>query len=180
MRKIINAVLWALLYFVGVFAGECLGFIHPFFWLYFGFFAAIFAAWPYVKLNQKHPVFGMALLAAGIWLGIYLILGEGHKTFFIGGIVLAVIAEALRLCGGYGSKKSICLSYCALALIPFAKTIIILTKPDFVLQNTVEEMGQTYADQMFAMPNSWLFWVMVAATLAVAYILSSIFCRKKN
>jgi len=182
MKKTLSAIGLALLFFVAWFAAECLGFVSPFCWLYFGLIAAVLAAWPYAILCKKHPVFGMALLAFGVWFLAYIAMGEMNPAtnpsgFWIS-IGLAVVAEILRrACGGYRSRSSVRASYLALSLVPVAKTSVMFFRPEYCHQVTIEEMGEQYAEKLFALTTPGIAIGVDIAILIVAFLCISFFTR---
>ena len=184
MKQVINVALWSVAYFVAFLAAECIGFIHPFCYLFFGLFAAVLCAWPYAKLCQNHPVSGMALVCVATVIIIYTVMGEvsGFKLLFVwGGLALGLVAEIIAaLAGERGSQMNIALSYLPLSLIPFASTAFMWQSPTHMYAETIEEMGTEYADAMQPLFLSWLNVAMILVTLAVAYGCAMLCTRGKK
>ena len=181
MKKLLDVLLWVVLYFVAFLAADCLGFIHPFLYLFFALAAAILCAWPYVKLNQKHPVTGMGVLISAFTVCIFAAMGEAKMDFVAISLGLGIVADAVRyLAGPYGSAKSICASYPILALMPFSAVLFLWTAPDHMYAPTLEEMGEAYANAMQPLFNAGLEVGMILLTLALAYGCAWFFTRKRN
>lgn len=171
---------WAILYFVAMLLGACAGFLHPFCWVYSAVLVALLGAWPYVRLTQSYPVFGMALLVAVVNIGLNM-LGEGDGQFALIAILIGLLAEAVRKLGSdYDSESSVRLSYTVFALTPFANTLRMWISRDASMVQTVEEMGQEYADKMPSVLNPWLLALMVVLTMAVAWFSSALFYQKEK
>jgi len=179
MKKVIYPVLWALLYFIAILAADIAGFLHAFLFINFGLLAAVLAAWPYVKLNQKHPVFGMSLLVVAVWMLLFFLIGEGKPVFYIGGAVLAVIAEILRMAfGPYGSRRSIAASYMALSLVPYTASGFMFTDIPLYLKLTAEEMGEKYAAGMTQILHPEITIACAAVTILIAWLMVRLFAKK--
>ena len=52
-KMIVGAVLYTLLYIGIIYASLCLGYIHPFFWVYASLVSSVFAGIPYLYLTSK-------------------------------------------------------------------------------------------------------------------------------
>lgn len=52
-KMIVGTVLYALLYIGIIYASLCLGYIHPFFWVYASLVSSVFAGIPYLYLTAR-------------------------------------------------------------------------------------------------------------------------------
>lgn len=180
MKKVLNVALWVILYFVAYLASECLGFLHPFCFLYFGLFAAALCAWPYSRLVSKHPVPGMAIMSVAVVLIVYILVGEVKEFKLLsvwGSLALGLVAEIVRYLVT-DKRKAIIYSYLPLSLIPFTSTEYMWSSPTHMYAETVEEMGTSYADTMQPLFNGWLEAGMVVVTLLVAFFCIKIFTNR--
>lgn len=178
MKKIAIAFGFMLLYFVATVVCACLGFLHPFLWVYSAIPCAVLGAWPYFKLLEKFPLPGMAVLTAIVFVGMHLLMGEGDGLLVLLASLIAVVAEGLRLVGGYASAKGRILSYMAFSLMPLANTLRMWLKPEESMQITVDEMGTEYADKMVNVLSCGLLIAMVVLTVALAFVMGKLLLRK--
>lgn len=179
MKKVLDVLLWAVLYFVAFLAADCLGFLHPFLYLFFALAAAILCAWPYVKLSQKHPAPGMAIIPVALTVLLFAVMGEAKMDFVAIALCLALVAEAVRyLAGPYDSPRSIRASYPVVSLIPFSAVLFMWTSPGHMYPETIEEMGQAYADKMQPLFNIGLEAGMIVLTLGIAYCAARLLTKK--
>ena len=63
-KMIVGAVLYMLLYIGIIYASLCLGYIHPFFWVYASLVSSVFAGIPYLYLTARWQKFGVGTLFA--------------------------------------------------------------------------------------------------------------------
>lgn len=171
IRSVISVILLSLAVIFIQFAASFLGFVHPFFWVYSAAFAAFFAAFPYIALQKRYPVFGMALLPAIILLALNFLLGECDAQAVIFTILIAVLAEIFRLfMGGYHSKHGRVASYLMFSLLPFANTLRIWVTPEDSKIQTVAEMGAEYGVQMETLVSMvWLLPTMIFVTVCISF-----------
>ncbi len=182
-KKILNAILWSLLYVVAFFVADAFGFLHPFLWVYFGLIAAVLTAYPYVKLCKNHRVFGMALLPVLFLMIAFYIVKEfdgQNMQLPIVSIAIALAAEGMRrFIGGYNSEASVVSSYCLLALIPTVDSMILWLRPEYVLKMTENEMGEKYMEQMEAVSQIWIL-LLVTLVIVILAFASAIFVNRKT
>ncbi len=161
----------ALLYVVAVSLFELVGFFHPFFWTYSAVFAAVAAAWPYFKLNQRYPMPGIAILCAVLLLLLNFIFGQGHEYFALGCVLLGCIAEGLRkFLGNYRQSRGVIASYAAMSLIPFSKSIVLWIDYDTAMELIISRMGDIYAAVMGRMLSKYMLLAMIILTLILAVL----------
>ncbi len=180
MKKLLYVLLWAVLYFVAFLAADCLGFLHPFLYLYSALAAAILCAWPYVKLNQKHPVTGMAIIPVALMVFLFAAIGEAKMDFVAIALLIGLVAEAVRhLAGPYDNPRSIRASYPVVSLIPFSAVLFLWTAPGHMYPETMQEMGKAYADKMQPLYNIGLEIGMIVLTIIIAYVCCYLLTKKK-
>ena len=171
MERAIRVIALALLYVIAVSAVELVGYFHPFFWTYSAVFAAVTAAWPYFKLNQQHPMPGMAILCAVLLLLLNYIFGQGHEYFALGCVVFGCIAEGLRkLIGNYRDRRGVIASYAVMSLIPFSKSIVLWIDYETAMQLIINNMGDIYAAVMGRMLSKYMLLAMIVLTVVFALI----------
>lgn len=167
-----------LLYFVATVVCACLGFLHPFLWVYSALPCAILGAWPYCKLLEKYPLPGMAVLTTVVFVALHLLMGEGDLLLVGLAAVIGIVAEGVRRVSGYEASKGRMLSYMVISLLPLANTLRMWLKPEQSMQITVDEMGESYAEQMQGVLEVWLLVVMVILTVALACFMFKVLNRK--
>ena len=171
MERAIRVIALALLYVIAVSVVELVGYFHPFFWTYSAVFAAVTAAWPYFKLNQQHPMPGMAILCAVLLLLLNYIFGQGHEYFALGCVVFGCIAEGLRkLFGNYRDRRGVIASYAVMSLIPFSKSIVLWIDYETAMQLIINNMGDIYAAVMGRMLSKYMLLAMIVLTVVFALI----------
>lgn len=171
IKSFFVALGWSALYLLVVFAAECLGFLHPFLWVYGALFAAPFAAWAYHKLVSNYPYPCITLMPALLLVVVHLATGEGDGLFLILAAVVVLLTELVRYFAGcYRSAASRRWSYAIFALLPFANTLRMWIQPEQSMLQTAEEMGEQYAARMADVLSPWLLCLCVFATMVVAYI----------
>jgi len=69
-KMIVGAVLYTLLYIGIIYASLCLGYIHPFFWVYASLVSSVFAGIPYLYLTTRWQKFGVGTLFAFLVAGL--------------------------------------------------------------------------------------------------------------
>ncbi|MBQ9556080.1 MAG: MptD family putative ECF transporter S component [Muribaculaceae bacterium] len=171
MERAIKVIGLALLYVVAVSLFELVGFFHPFFWTYSAVFAAVVAAWPYFKLNQRYPMPGIAILCAVLLLLLNFIFGQGHEYFALGCVLLGCIAEGLRkFLGNYRQSRGVIASYAVMSLIPFSKSIVLWIDYDTAMELIISQMGDIYAAVMGRMLSKYMLLAMIILTLILAVL----------
>ena len=175
-KMIVGTILYALLYIGIIYASLCLGYIHPFFWVYASLVSSVFAGIPYLYLTARWQKFGVGTLFAFLVAGACALMGEG--TILLIGIMTDVIRRAI------GNKRiaGVRISYLLLALIPFGRTIVIWTDRTKEIAEQAAEMGKAYGDTMEAITPIWMLVVMIIITVIVAFLAERIVekCMKKS
>lgn len=181
IKSFFIALGWSALYLLIVFAVECLGFIHPFLWVYCALFAAPFSVWAYHKLVSNYPYPCITLMPALLLVVVHLATGEGDSLFLILAAAIVTLTELVRYCAGrittsqvgstaYQTATSRRWGYAIFALLPFANTLRMWVCPEESMAITAEEMGEQYAAWMTDILSPWLLCACVIATMTIAYI----------
>ena len=169
MQRAIKLVGLALLYVVAFLIVELLGMSHPYLWTYSAVPAAVLAAWPYYKLNERYPLPGIAMLCAVLLLMINFLFGQGHIVFALGCVILGFIAEGFRkFLGNYRSRKGTIASYIVMAFIPFTKTCVWWI--NFELASDMSLYN--YEDIYYATKGRMLSYPILGTMLTLTLILS--------
>ena len=179
MKKSLSILALTLCYYAATLACLFIGALHPFLWVYGALTCAVLAAWPYCRLVNQHPYPGMALLVTTVSVIINMALGEGDMLYVSLALAIGLVAEGVRVIGGYKSLTSQILGYCVIALLPFANTLRMWILPEESMQITLEEMGADYADKMKDVLPVWLLVCMVLVTILLAAIMAMVCNRKR-
>lgn len=181
-KMIVGTVLYALLYIGIIYASLCLGYIHPFFWVYASLVSSVFAGIPYLYLTARWQKFGVGTLFAFLVAGACALMGEG--TIFNWGLILliGILADIIRCAIGNKRIAGVRISYLLLALIPFGRTIVIWTNRAEEIADQAAEMGKAYGDTMEAITPIWMLVVMIIVTIIVAFLAERVVekCMKKS
>ena len=98
-KMIVGTVLYALLDIGIIYASLCLGYIHPFFWVYASLVSSVFAGIPYLYLTARWQKFGVGTLFAFLVAGACALMGEGTilnwGLILLIGIMTDVVAQLL-------------------------------------------------------------------------------------
>jgi len=176
MKNCMKIIGWSLLYFVAAFAGMMLGFFHPFLWVYNAIFVALLAAWPYFRLVKNWPVIGITLCPLAVCVGLNTAIGEGDLLYVVLALTVGLLTEIVRA-GNRSSRCSMVAGYMVFSLLPFSNTLRMWIAPEVSMQQTVEEMGQVYADRMVGVISPWMLFLGLACTLCVALVMGLLFTR---
>ncbi|OKZ61013.1 MAG: hypothetical protein BHV88_24280 [Clostridiales bacterium 41_12_two_minus] len=172
---IVGTILYALLYIGIIYASLCLGYIHPFFWVYASLVSSVFAGIPYLYLTARWQKFGVGTLFA------FLVAGG---TILNWGLILliGIMTDVIRRAIGNKRIAGVRISYLLLALIPFGRTIVIWTDRTKEIAEQAAEMGKAYGDTMEAITPIWMLVVMIIITVVVAFLAERIVekCMKKS
>ena len=169
-KMIVGAVLYTLLYIGIIYASLCLGYVHPFFWVYAAFVSSVFAGIPYLYLTARWQKFGVGTLFAFLVAGACALMGEG--TLLNWGLILliGILTDVIRCAIGNKNIAGVRISYLLLALIPFGRTIVIWTNRTEEIADQAAEMGKAYGDTMEAIIPIWMLVVMIIVTVVVAFL----------
>ena len=174
-KMIVGAVLYTLLYIGIIYASLCLGYIHPFFWVYASLVSSVFAGIPYLYLTTRWQKFGVVAGACAL-------MGEG--TILNWGLILliGILTDIIRCAIGNKRIAGVRISYLPLALIPFGRTIVIWTNRAEEIADQAAEMGKAYGDTMEAITPIWMLVVMIIITVIVAFLAERMVekCMKKS
>ena len=171
-----------LLYIGIIYASLCLGYIHPFFWVYASLVSSVFAGIPYLYLTTRWQKFGVGTLFAFLVAGACALMGEG--TILNWGLILliGILTDIIRCAIGNKRIAGVRISYLPLALIPFGRTIVIWTNRAEEIADQAAEMGKAYGDTMEAITPIWMLVVMIIITVIVAFLAERMVekCMKKS
>ena len=171
MKKVpvLGIVIAVVIYFAVFVLGAASGALHPACFAYAGTFLPLLFAFVYLYVSANMRCFGAAALLNGVCLLLALILGEGNPALIIGMLLLAAIAEIIRLRHGYDTIKGVRRSFIPLAFSFYAYTAHWWTNTAESLAEAVEEMPVGYAGKMEqVIENVPLTIVMLALTILVA------------
>jgi len=138
----------ALIYLILFVLGSSSGAIHPACYAYVGAVLPLLFSFDYLYVTANLQCFGAAVILNGFVLIVGLIAGEGNVALIVGLIVLAVIAELIRMLVGYDTKKGVRLSFIPFAFSFFSYTAHWWTEKADALAAAVEEMPAGYAEKM--------------------------------
>ena len=181
-KMIVGAVLYTLLYIGIIYASLCLGYIHPFFWVYASLVSSVFAGIPYLYLTTRWQKFGVGTLFAFLVAGACALMGEG--TILNWGLILliGILTDIIRCAIGNKRIAGVRISYLPFPLIPFGRTIVIWTNRAEEIADQAAEMGKAYGDTMEAITPIWMLVVMIIITVIVAFLAERMVekCMKKS
>jgi len=179
MKDCLKIFGWSLLYYVATFIGMMAGFFHPFLWVYNAILTSLLAAWPYFRIVKGWPVAGITLCPLVLSIVLNLSMGEGDWLYVVLAVVIGLATEIVRkVCSDYRSRKSLVGGYMVFALLPFANTLRMWIWPEASMVQTVEEMGQAYADQMVSVIQPWVLCIGLVLTLCVSWLCGNFFTKK--
>ena len=173
MKKtpIIGIVVAALAYIAMYILGAASGLIHPACFAYAGTVLPLLFAFCYLYAAANLRCFGAALLLNGLCLLAGLAAGEGNAPLIIGMLLLAVLAELIRMRCGYDTLRGVRRSFLPLAFSFYAYTAHWWTNTAESLAEAVEEMPAGYAAKMEqVIGNMPLLLVMLLLTVPVALL----------
>ena len=158
-----------LLYMVLVFTACFFGFIGPVGWAFFPVVAALLGSGAFFWLAARWQKFGVGTCTALLVCLFCLATGEAtgvlSKAIIVAG---GIIADIVRLLVGNASKKGLYAAYPFLAIGNLGWIVNLWTRPQWYIDGTVEEMGQTYADGIARLQNPGTLCLCIVLTAAVA------------
>ncbi len=173
MKKLpVFRLMLAALIYLGLFvlASSC-GLIHPACYAYAGTFVPILFSLVYLYTASTIRGFGAALLLNGFVLIVGLMLGEGNPPMIVGLILLALIAELIRMRNGYDTLRGVLLSFIPMAFSFYAYSAHWWTDTAGSLAAAAEEMPAGYADAMkLVIANIPLLIIMLLLTVPAAIL----------
>ena len=141
-------MLWVLLMAVAYLAtfilGATSGIIHPACYAYIGALLPLVFALVYLNTCTIIRGFGAATALNGFILVLFLIAGEADPAFIVGIIILTALAEIIRYCFKYGTRKGVRWSFVPFAFSFFAYTLHWWTDTEGSLAAAREEMPAGY------------------------------------
>jgi hypothetical protein len=146
--------------------------ICPALWVFATAVAAIPGAVSAVYLMSKWRKFGILTLVGVLWALLMIVSGEVWTAVIpVWCIAVAVIADAVRVALGAGSRKALRVSYPIFALMPFAQFISLWLNTDTYAAIAAEEMGtEGYAAGLTAFATPIGLIGVIAAILVCGVI----------
>lgn len=172
MKKHVFPVLIAAVIYTALFVlGSSTGMIHPACYAYVGTFLPLLFSLVYLFTAAHLQTFGAALALNGFALIVGLLAGEGNLPFIVGMIVLALLAELVRMRNGFDTLKGVRRSFLPLAFSFYTYSAHWWTDTDGALAAAVEEMPAGYADRMEpVIGNIPVLILMLVLTVPVAIL----------
>ena len=171
MKKVpVLGIVIAVVIYIALFVlGAASGALHPACFAYAGTFLPLLFAFVYLYVAANMRCFGAAALLNGVCLLFALIMGEGNPALIIGMLLLAAVAEIVRMRQGYDTIRGVRRSFIPLAFSFYAFTAHWWTNTAESLAEAVEEMPAGYAAKMEqVIGNAPLTIVMLVLTVPVA------------
>ena len=166
----LGVILYVLLYVVILYASLCLGYLHPFFWVYASLTSSIFAATPFLYLASKWKKFGIGTARSLLFAGICAIMGEGGALNYLVMVAMGVLVDYIRWRTGNEKLGGVRAAYPLFALLPFGRTMVVWTDRASTLAANEAEMGASYAEAMANVSSVWMLILMIIVTILVACI----------
>ncbi|WP_411703048.1 MptD family putative ECF transporter S component [Corynebacterium sp. LaCa142] len=168
-RDLINAGIFAALYFVITFVTGMVGFAGPQFMFIGWFIAAIANGIVLALYAARTPKMGAFTLVGGINGLAFMLTGHYFWTL-LGSIILGFIADLIITKSHLGIAKSFPIAYgvfCAWVSLPFIPLIL---DTDSYYVDIADQMGQEYADAMSDIFQPWTIGVLAICALIVGFI----------
>ena len=169
-KTTLGVVLHMLLYAIILYASLCLGYLHPFFWVYASLTSSLFAAIPFLYLASRWKEFGVGTALSLLFAGICAIMGEGSMLNYLVMIVMGLLVDCIRRCAGNETLGGVRAAYPLFALLPFGRTMVVWTDRASTLAENAAEMGAPYAGTMANVSSVWMLVLMIIATMLAACI----------
>ncbi len=151
--------------------GAASGMLHPACFAYAGTLLPLLFAFAYFYTAAELRCFGAALLLNGVCLLLGLLAGEGNPPLIIGLLLLAGLAELLRMGAGYDTRRGVRRSFVPLAFSFYAFSAHWWTDTAGSLAEALDEMPAGYAEKMQAViENVPLLLVMLALTVPMSIL----------
>ena len=165
--------LWVLLYvvlYVVMSVIVCVfGAIHPFFFVCYQITAGLLVTGVAAKAFDKIRAFGVAAcLSCGMLLAFFA-MQDANLWHCVPVIVIAVLAEIVRMIFKYGSAGNLIASV-IMTFSTFGYYGQIWFNRDYTYKCAVEEMPSGYADTLMNCSPAWAFPVVIIIGIAVAVV----------
>jgi len=169
-RDLLNVAIFAVIYFVIVYAIAMLGIVSPLVMLVTLPLAAIAAGIPYLLFltRVRHP--GMVALFGTVLALLFLMTGQPWQSTLVT-IGLSLVAEVVLRAGGYRSKWAAIWTYVVFSAwfvgpwIPF-----FLDQEEYLRGRGVEAMGEAYLQSFAQVVTVPAVLIMVAGTLVCGFL----------
>ncbi|MDQ0642028.1 MptD family putative ECF transporter S component [Microbacterium murale] len=169
-RDLLNVAIFAVIYFVIVFAVAMLGVISPVVMLLTLPLSAIAAGIPYILFLTRVRHAGMAALFGLVVALLYLMMGQPWQSTLVT-IGVSVLAELILWAGNYRSKWATIWAYTVFSAwfvgpwIPF-----FLDRDAYLHSGSMEGMGQEYIAAFDQLVSAPMVLGMVAATVVCGFL----------
>ena len=173
MKKIpVLGIIVAMIIYLGLFfLGASSGLIHPACFAYAGTFLPLLFGFVYYYTAANIRTFGAAMILNVFCLLAALLMGEGNSALIIGMLLFAAVAEIVRLCIGYDSRKGVRWSFIPFAFSFYSYVAHWWTDTEGSLAAAVEEMTPGYAGKMQSViENRTCLAFMLVLTVPVAIL----------
>ncbi|MFC2822047.1 MAG: MptD family putative ECF transporter S component [Spirochaetales bacterium] len=171
MKKILFAILLAVIYFAITLGCMFLGFVSPVLWVYQPVISAFLAATPVLIACRNWKKFGAVLIFPAVLTVLLIFSGEASGTFRICSLLIVLAAsELVRKLMGYESKNGARLSYAVVSLIPICPILLLWLDTKFYYSGAVSEMGQAYANSLMKMATPFGLILLIALTFLAGYL----------
>jgi energy-coupling factor transport system substrate-specific component len=180
-RDLVNIAIFAVIYFVVVFAINMLGIISPLVMLVILPLSIIVAGIPYMLFltRVKHP--GMVTLFGTVVALLYLMSGQPWQSTVLT-IVLSVIADIVLAAGGYRSKWAAIWAYTIFTFWYVGPWIpMLLNREEYLNSPGMQQMGEEYVavfDQTVSVTALWIYALATVVCGLVGGLLGSAMLRK--
>lgn len=170
-KKVAMVLLMAAAYLALFILGASSGIIHPACYAYAGAVLPLISAFIYLYTATVIRGFGAATALNGFIFVLFLIAGEADPAFIVGIIILTALAEIIRYCFKYGTRKGVRWSFVPFAFSFFAYTLHWWTDTEGSLAAAREEMPAGY-DQLMqpVIDNIPMLVVVLVLTVPIAVL----------
>lgn len=168
VKNVAGIIIYAVVYIAIIYGSLCLGYLHPFFWVYASVVSSLFAAIPYLYLTSKWHKFGVGTLLAVLMAGACMLAGEGTALNYVTIIGTGILVDVIRTLVGNGQIKGVRATYPLFALLPFGRTMVIWTDRENEIAGQIAEMGAEYGKTMEAVTPYWMLVFMIFLTIVLA------------
>ena len=158
-----------MLYIAIIYGSLCLGYLHPFFWVYASVVSSLFAGIPFFFITSKWHKFGVGTFLAVLMAGACMLAGEGTALNYVTIIVAGIIVDVIRCVIGNDRLAGVRAVYPLFALLPFGRTMVIWTDRANEIVSQAAEMGEAYGKTMEAITPWWMLILMILLTVALAF-----------
>lgn len=168
-KNVAGIIIYAVLYIAIIYGSLCLGYLHPFFWVYASVVSSLFAGIPFLYITSKWHKFGVGTLLAVLMAGACMLAGEGTALNYVTIIVTGIVVDVIRSAIGNDRIAGVRAAYLLFALLPFGRTMVIWTDRANEIAGQAAEMGEAYGKTMEAITSWWMLIFMILLTVILAF-----------